>query len=205
MAYLFHIKVEYISIYPLGGVSHFKMPLNINPIKELLILIMGPLFQIIAYLILIKILPYDQKIIEFYHWHILIFNLLPIIPLDGGKLFILFIQKIVPYYSSYRIMFIISIIILLLIIMINDITINILITIVLLGTLIMKEQQKIIILYEKFLLERYLYNYHFKKKKIIKNEKSFFRNYEHLIKIGDNYIFERNFLQKKYEKNIKSY
>ena len=205
MAYLLGIKVEYISIYPLGGISHFKMPLNIKPIKELLILIMGPIFQIIAYLILIELLPDNKNLIEYYHWHILFFNLLPIIPLDGGKLLLLFIQKIIPYYYSYKLLIVISIIISISILIINKININIIITIILLVVLMIKEYKKIDIIYQKFLLERYLNNYHFKRKRIITNEKYFYRNLNHIIKLGDNYYLEKDYLRKKYEKNKKSY
>ena len=205
MAYLLGIKGEYINIYPLGGISHFRMPLNINPLKELLVLIMGPIFQLFAYMILMKIFPDKQKIIEFYNWHILLFNLLPIIPLDGGKLLFLLLQKILPYYNSYRITIIISVITTTIILISNRIALNILIMLILLIILIRKEYKKIDILYEKFLLERYLNNYHFKRKKLIKSEKHFFRNNNHIIKTGNNYYLEYDYLRKKYEKNIKSY
>ena len=138
MAYLLGIKVEYINIYPLGGISHFRMPLNINPLKELLVLIMGPIFQLFAYMILMKIFPDKQKIIEFYNWHILLFNLLPIIPLDGGKLLFLLLQKILPYYNSYRITIIISVITTTIILISNRIALNILIMLILLIILIRK-------------------------------------------------------------------
>ena len=57
MAYLLGIKIDEIYIYPLGGISKFNMDLNISIKKELLILINGPLFQYLAYLILLIIMP----------------------------------------------------------------------------------------------------------------------------------------------------
>lgn len=204
MAYLFHIKIESINIYPLGGISNFNMPLNINPIKELLILIMGPIFQFLAYFLLLIILPNKKEIIEFYHYHILIFNLLPIIPLDGGKLLFLLLQINIPYYKSYKIIILISYLLTVTILR-HKIDLNILITVLLLVLLVSKEYKKIDIRYEKFLLERYLKKQKYKRKRIITSEKNFYRNCTHLIKVGDNYCFEEEFLRKKYEKSQKSY
>ena len=204
MAYLFHIKIESINIYPLGGISNFNMPLNINPIKELLILIMGPIFQFLAYFLLLIILPNKKEIIEFYHYHILIFNLLPIIPLDGGKLLFLLLQINISYYKSYKIIILISYLLTVTILW-NKIDLNILITVLLLVLLVSKEYKKIKIRYEKFLLERYLKKQKYRKKRIITSEKNFYRNCTHLIKVGDKYSLEEEFLRKKYEKSQKSY
>ena len=204
MAYLFHIKIKSINIYPLGGISNFNMPLNINPIKELLILIMGPIFQFLAYFLLLIILPNKKEIIEFYHYHILIFNLLPIIPLDGGKLLFLLLQINISYYKSYKIIILISYLLTVTILW-HKIDLNILITVLLLVLLVSKEYKKIKIRYEKFLLERYLKKQKYKRKKIITSEKNFYRNCTHLIKVGDKYSLEEEFLRKKYEKSQKSY
>ena len=45
-------KLDKITFYPYGGITKFNLPLNIPLQKELLILIMGPLMQVIGYLIL---------------------------------------------------------------------------------------------------------------------------------------------------------
>ena len=75
-------KLDKIIIYPCGGITVFNLPLNIPLICELLILIMGPIMQIIGYLFLKNY--YSQ--IYLYHYALLIFNMLPIYPLDGGKI-----------------------------------------------------------------------------------------------------------------------
>ena len=69
-------------------------------------------------------------------------------------------------------------------------------------TVIHKEELKIEYTYNKFLLERTLYNFKFKKKKIIKNINNFYRNKAHIIKEHDKYYLEKDFLEKKY-KNFK--
>ena len=99
IAKLFSIELDKIYIYPLGGIAKFYIPYNYSRIKELIILINGPIFQEIAKHVLVSLFPQHINMISTYHYGILIFNLLPIYPLDGGKIvnfFIIFgtIQKI---------------------------------------------------------------------------------------------------------------
>ncbi len=109
-----------IVFYPLGGVTIFNLPLNI-PIKhELLILIMGPIFQIIGYFILKEYFPF----INVYHYTLLIFNLLPIYPLDGGKIFNILCSYFCNYLVSLNITLIISILSLIILFIYNFYSFN---------------------------------------------------------------------------------
>ena len=49
-------------------------------------------------------------------------------------------------------------------------------------------------LFEKFLLERRLYKFSFKKRKVIKRKEDMKRDTEHFIKIGEEYVKEKEFL-----------
>jgi len=201
VAYILGIKIEEIRIYPLGGISKFAMPLNTSPIKELLILIAGPLFQEFAYLFLVLIIPAIKDLISVYHYSILLFNLAPIYPLDGGKLLAIIMESFYPYKKSLVITITISYIVLIVLpIATRTTNLNILFTIVFLLVLITKEKVKIDYYYNKFLLERYLYKYNFKDTKIITNINDFYRNKKHLIKDENNYYFEHDYLIKKYQK-----
>jgi stage IV sporulation protein FB len=200
MASFLGIKTDKIYIYPLGGISKFDMPLNINPKEELLVLITGPLFQVLAYFILILILPKNKELIEIYHYSILIFNLLPIYPLDGGKLLNLFISSFIPYKLSLKLVIFISYLITLILVINLHLNINILVMIIFLLILITKEKLKINYIYNKFILERYLNNYKFKKTKIITNLNNFYRNNNHLIKENATYYTEKEFLEKNFKK-----
>ena len=200
IAYLFKGKIECIYIYPLGGISKFSIDLNIEWYKEFLILLAGPLFQFIAYFLLIRILPSSTRLIYIYHYSILWFNLLPIYPLDGGKLTKLFLDKIIPYKKSLKIMIDISYFLVLgILLYYQKITINLMIMTILLWILITKEKRKIEYTYNKFLLERYLKKYSFPKKKIITKEDHFYREKSHILKIEGNYYLEEEYLQKKYQ------
>lgn len=78
------------------------------------------------------------------------------------------------------------------------------ITYLLLITMIRKEEIKINFLYNKLLLERLLYNWSFKKHKMISNPNCFYRYKENYIKVENKIWREKQFLQKKYhnfEKN----
>ena len=84
--------IEKIVIMPFGGITIFNEKLN-RPIKEeFIILIFGPIFQIIYYRILFPII--NSYAFMNYHYALLFFNLLPIYPLDGAKLLNLLFNKI---------------------------------------------------------------------------------------------------------------
>ncbi len=178
------------------------MPINTSIKKELIILVAGPLFQQLAYLFLLQILKNKDSIIKIYHYGILWFNLLPIYPLDGGKFLNLILSTKIPYKTSLITSIAISygMTIGLFIINQKNLNGNIIIIIIFLLYKITKEKEKIELIYKKFLLERYLHQYQFKKIKIIKDQNKFYKNKKHLIKIGDNYYLEKDFLQKLYKK-----
>ena len=105
LVFLFGGTVFKILIYPLGGISKFSTGFNLSIGKEFLILIFGPLFQMLAWIILCFIFPSKTEIITAYNFGILTFNLLPIYPLDGGLLFVLFFHYFFPYRKSFYMCF----------------------------------------------------------------------------------------------------
>ena len=197
------IEVDKIIIYPLGGISKFKLTLNISPEKEMLILIMGPLSQFIAYLILMHIFPYDIVLIKKYHYGILFFNLLPIYPLDGGKFINIVLSLRLSFKESLLLSIIISYITITLVLAINhtNIQLNLILMIAFLIYKVTKEYRQIDFIYQKFILERYLYKYKFKKGIIINNPGKFHRNKRHLLKLNDKYYLEEEYLEKIYKKD----
>lgn len=202
-AKLFNIELDKIYIYPLGGIAKFYIPYNYSRLKELIILINGPLSQELAKNLLIYFFPQHINIITTYHYGILVFNLLPIYPLDGGKLLNILLTYIEPYKKSLKTTITISYIIVLLIFIINlnNIKLNIIIMTLLLIYKIYIENKNIDIKYESFLLERYLNNYKFSKSKIINNYDDFYKNRRHLIKNRGKYTLECDYLKKKYQKS----
>ena len=150
-ALFFKVEVDKIYIYPLGGITKLNMDLNIHPFKEFIITITGLLFQNIAYLLLIMI--FDRELVLKYHLSILLFNLLPIYPLDGGKLLKLVIELFIPYKKSLKLSVYISYILVIILYIKNlSIKLDIIITVILLIFLVIKEHKKINYNYHKFKL-----------------------------------------------------
>ena len=202
MAKLLKIEIDKIYIYPLGGITKLNMNLNISPLQESLVLLAGPILQLMFYAIYQLILPEYQSLIEFYNYQILFFNLLPIYPLDGGKILNIIVPSKVPYKLSLRYSIFISYILLIVIILnnIHNLKLNLLIMILLLLYKLFREGSNIKTLYNKFLLERYLHNYKFKDTVIINDINCFHRNKSHIIKEKGKYWREKDFLNKKYQK-----
>ncbi len=91
-AYIFHVKTNSIVLYPTGFKANLDDYSSLKIYQQLLILIAGPLSFFIS-LILINFLfyfdvisIYGKKLCENYNMIILLFNILPIHPLDGGKI-----------------------------------------------------------------------------------------------------------------------
>lgn len=162
---------------------------------------MGPVFQVFAYFILFKIMPDQVECINLYHYSILIFNLLPVYPLDGGKLVNLFFSLKFSFRNSFYLEICISYLMVLLLIIVNreNININLLIIVIFLLYKITREYKQIELFYNKFLLERYINKYNFRQSIIINNLKKFHRNKSHLVKIGDKYYLESEILKKIYK------
>ena len=185
---LFKWKVDKICIYPYGGCTKFDTLVNINYVEEFIVLIMGPVFQIVFYLLIKKYLTYaDYLILKKYNYAILIFNLLPIYPLDGGRLFNFFFCLFFPYKKSLYLSIYLSIIIFILLFIYSR-SISYYIVLFFLIFKVIKEYKNIKYYCNKFLLERYIYKLKFRKTKIINKSENFYKNKSHIIK--DRYLYK---------------
>lgn len=167
-------NINKIVILPFGALTIFNELLNKSIKEEFIILIMGPLFQLLLLILFNNINSYFNN----YNYGLFIFNFLPIYPLDGSKFWFLLFNKYLPYKLSLYLILFISILFIVLTIKIN--LISILIYLFLLISII-KEYSNIKYIYNKFLLERLNYNLSFKKLKSINNINYFYRDYYHYI------------------------
>lgn len=198
-AYLFKWDVLDITIYPYGGCSHFNMDMNNSSLEEFLVLIMGPIFQIVfTYFMSFFLRGNDYSFLSSISFILLVFNLLPIYPLDGGKLLFLFCTLILSYYKSLKATFYISLgtylIFLFTIILFSHSKLWILIFISLFIR-VWKEQKNGVYMYQKFLLERYLMEYNFKKEKLVTKEIEMKKGYQHIFYKEGKLISEREYLR----------
>ena len=88
-------KIKKIKILPFGGITIFENPINIPLKQEFLVSISGVMFQTLGSFILSKF--YDKTLFINIHYTLLIFNLLPIFPLDGSKIWNVFFNYFLPF------------------------------------------------------------------------------------------------------------
>lgn len=177
-------KVQKIEIYPYGGCSKLEYDINTFLWKEWLVLLMGPFTQCV-FVFLVCFLKVDVPN-YFYHYHIfiLIFNLLPIYPLDGGRLVNLFLASLFSYYQSIRISFYFSFFVYLMIfftILLFKWNLIYFLIMISLGIKIYKEIRQADYYFQKFLMERYFHTYPFCKIKNVNTIKQMKRDYYHLF------------------------
>jgi len=201
-ALFLHVPVDKICLYPFGGISKFKNKLNIPLKQEFLILLMGPFVQVMFMLLIKQYLPISyQELFLLYNRNILIFNLLPIYPLDGGKL----LNILLAYHLSFKKSFTISIlfsffiIVFLFLAFLKNMKLNLFLLLCLLFFRVYEEYKKRRIYQEKFLLERYLEPNSFKKHCKVENILEFRRDRKHIVKGERRYYTEKEALEKKFK------
>lgn len=189
------IKIE---ILPFGGYTTINQKINSNINKNLLIALGGIIFQSILLLFLI-IFKNKFNIITYnlfwqYNIIIMLFNLLPIIPLDGSKIVQLILEKFYSYHKAYYLNLFISIIGLILFIIVNyyyNIDNYFMVIFLIYNTIIYFTNYKYIV--KRFLLERYLYDLDYNKiDNHTKNIQDLKINVRHYFKEGNHYIKEKD-------------
>lgn len=199
----YHFDIDKIYIYPYGGISKFNLKMNVSLQKELMVLLMGPVFQMITYYCLLKIPFFNSyhNLITSINASILVFNLLPIYPLDGGKLLNILLNYPFNFQKSLRIAIYISyitVICLFFYFLKTDFHFNVILMISFLLYKIREEWKNRKYYYDKFLLERYLNHYNYKKTKKITSIHDLYRDKNHIIKGKDRYYTEKEVLTKKF-------
>lgn len=166
----FGYEISEISFYPFGGITRVNKLINSPINKEILIVLGGIINQLILGIIfgygynLGLINTNTYLIFKDYNKTILLFNMLPIIPLDGSILIRLVLEKFISYKKSYYCYLIISLVsVIIFFIMGRKLLLNNLIIVFLLIYKVYESLKNYKFIYEKFLLERYLYDLHYKK------------------------------------------
>jgi len=101
-------RIQTIVLWVFGGVMKTDEYGSRKIFEEFIVTIAGPFQHLIIYLFvigLLKNIPLPESIIFlllYYNTIILLFNLLPIWPLDGGKLFFLLNSLFFPYRQAYE-------------------------------------------------------------------------------------------------------
>ncbi|HLS06580.1 MAG TPA: site-2 protease family protein [Bacillota bacterium] len=107
-AYYYKWRIDTIALWVFGGVMKTDEYGTRKIFEEFVVTIAGPLQHLIIYLCIIglSLQSFIPEVIIFllfyYNTIILLFNLLPIWPLDGGKLFFLLNSIFFPYRQAYE-------------------------------------------------------------------------------------------------------
>lgn len=190
---LFHFKIEKIILLPFSGITIFKEAINRPMKEEFLIAIAGPLFQSILFLFL-------KGEFFYYNLFILLFNLLPIFPLDGSKILNLLFNVFSNFSKSHLISIFCSFLTIFLFLFQKNLIFYLILFFLFCKTI--KELKEHHFLVNKFLFERYLYDFKFNKTKIIKGDdtKKMKRDHKHLFYFAHTYHTERQILRRMFDK-----
>jgi len=204
---LLKYDIESINIYPFGGITKINKPINSKIIHDILIAVSGVLFQyiIVNIICIFNIFEYQTVyIIKSYNIILIVFNLFPIVPLDGSKLFESILNMFFSYKKSFHITFIISVLSIILFInynMINSLNNYLIIALLIFYTYRYYIDFKYI--FNKFLLERVLYKFSYKKiKNNTKNIDDLRREYKHYFKGKNKYVSEEEKIKDKFGKIV---
>lgn len=202
---LLKYKVLEINIYPMGGITKIEKRINTKLTDDLLISLFGIIFQIILFFIIYLLKDYlnpsTYKLFCLYNKTIIIFNLLPIIPLDGYLIIRNIFELFFSYYRSYYFSFILSVISILFFITYNEIySLNNYLVISFLIYKIIKSFQNFKYEYLKFLLERHLLKLDYTKIRHEKNPNLYLLKREtyHYFKQSNTYLSEKRLLMQKF-------
>jgi len=204
------LTVEKIVIYPYGGLVKMNNLINTKINKELSVAISGIIFQTIYYLLIVFLYKqgivreYILNLFKTYNTSILLFNLLTIHPLDGSKILNLLLSKVIPFNTANKLNIIISIITLIITISINYYNFNYT-TLLIIGIIldnIIKYQKNLKHIFNKFLLERYIYNLTYNKTKKINKINNMYKEKYHILKENNTYITEKQALSHKFKRKI---
>lgn len=201
-------KIDKVIIYPYGGFVKLNTRINTKIENDLLVAISGIIMQSIYFGIIFFLYrngivrEYIYSLFLLYHKSMLIFNLLPIYPLDGAKIVNLILSK----YFSFNIANYISIVISLITVIFflySDIYENNYSIILIIGVLmknIYKFYKDISYIYNRFILERYLFKFNYKKKAIIKNKDKMYKNRVHIFNDNGKLMNEKEYISTFFEK-----
>ena len=192
----FSWKIDRVIILPFGGLTIFNTLINTSLIEQFFVSLMGPLFQVLYFLILSYFFKLNNTIV-FFNYMVLFFNLLPIYPLDGSKILYVILCLFLPFKYSHILFLIVSFICIFFLFFYFKF--NLILYLILLF-LIIKTISELInhkCVFNRFLLERYLYDLRFRHVKFIGGVDCMYLWCRHVFKKS---VTEREFLLKMFDK-----
>lgn len=192
---IFNWKIDKILVMPISLLTIYNVKINTKKYQELIVTIMGPIAQMFLFFV-IK----DEQILK-YNLMLLLFNLLPIYPLDGSKIFKIVLYDYLPFKYVESVNIYVSVITIILLLLVSKWNLIIIFVCVLFIFKAVEEYKKRKYVFNKFLFERYLYKIKYKKNKIINGLKKddFYKNYHHNFITKNKIVTEEEFLSKMFD------
>lgn len=164
----FKIKINKVVIYPFGGITYIDSKIHERIYKMIICSFGGIIFQIILYFVFNYLFNigaisfYTFNLFLHFNYYIFIFNLLPIIPLDGSKILLYSLCSFISFYNSYRLYMLFSFIFILLFIYLNFIfEFNNFFIIGLLFVYLFKTVKNFKYVLNLFFIERFMYDHYY--------------------------------------------
>jgi len=197
---LLNFKIISITLFPFGALTKLDMKLNDSVFKDLLIALAGPIFQIIGYNALKTYFDFHQI-----HYFLLLFNLLPIHPLDGSKLLSNILYLVAPFKLVTNIIIVVSTILSFFFFSFYLINFQLIyiIAFLLLINKVFELYKSRKYLFNAFLLEKMNYDFKYPFTRKINNLFNMYKCTFHYIYNGNEYEEEKSYLNKKYRTYIK--
>ena len=204
IALCFKWNIDRVVVYPFGGCLKFDEIVNKSLRDELFILLGGPVTQVLFYFFVlylsIKGFMTHRNFLLFksYHYSLLFFNLLPIYPLDGGRLLNILMNYILPFKKGNKLVIYISFLIIL-----TSLCFYKSLNFMLMGLFIISDLLLYLkrqdFLYNRLLLERYFNSFYFKRLKKIRDKNNMYKGCRHLILYKGKFVTERTYLNERFK------
>lgn len=178
----YKIRINKITIFPFGSIIDTNIKYNEKSYIKFLIAFGGVIFQLFLYFIFYYlfrlgiIFRIDYQIFMRYNLMIILFNLLPIIPLDGSKILESILELFIPYKIVLYFEVFISLIFVSVLFFKSFLSLDLIIITIFLLYKTYEYLFNIKYIYYKFRLERYLNRINYKKIKYIKNINFLYKN-----------------------------
>ncbi len=196
----YNINVNKITLYPYGGMIDNNMLINTNSKKVLIISLGGIFIQIVLYLIIyllfkIGFIEYNfYKMFVSYNLYIILFNLIPIYPLDGFKILNSVLELVLSFKLSLKISIIFNFVfIILFFLYLYIFNINNYVIVIFLLCNLINYIKSIKYIINKFYLERMIYDIKYDGLISVDSKDNMYKNkYNYVNGVGEEFIINLN-------------
>lgn len=193
----YNINVNKITLYPYGGMIDNNMLINTNSKKVLIISLGGIFIQIVLYLIIyllfkIGFIEYNfYKMFVSYNLYIILFNLIPIYPLDGFKILNSVLELVLSFKLSLKISIIFNFVfIILFFLYLYIFNINNYVIVIFLLCNLINYIKNIKYIINKFYLERMIYDIKYDGLISVDSKDNMYKNkYNYVNGVGEEFVF----------------